>query len=80
MTCIILATIMAVSPFWGTRNAQIVVSQSTTTVEDARGAPKIRKLEKALDNFQRLLHKGKLTLPGITIEEPSSAARSAAQE
>jgi hypothetical protein len=71
MTSVIFAVIMACSPPADAQNAQIIASKPDTAVEEPAAKPRIHEPEKAVRNFRTLLKKGKLTLPGIVIEDVS---------
>jgi len=71
MTSLIFAVIMAISPAGEAQDAQLVAAKPDAAVEQPRVEPKVQKPEKAVRKFHHLLKKGKLTLPGIVVEEPS---------
>jgi hypothetical protein len=69
MTSLIFAVIMAISPAGEAQDAQLIAAKPDA-VEEPQTEPKINEPEKAVKNFHHLLKKGKLTLPGIVIDEP----------
>jgi hypothetical protein len=71
MTSLIFAVIMAISPAGEAEDAQLIAAKPDNAVEQPLVEPKIHEPEKAVKNFQHLLKKGKLTLPGIVIDESS---------
>jgi hypothetical protein len=71
MTSIIFAVIMAACPAGEAQDSQIIASKTQAAAEEPLAEPKIQKTDKAVSEFYRLLKKGKLTLPGILLEEPS---------
>lgn len=70
MTSLIFAVIIATSPAGEAQDAQLIAAKPDTVVEQPQAEPKIHEPEKAIKNFHHLLRKGKLTLPGIVIDEP----------
>ena len=70
MTSLIFAVIIATSPVGEAQDAKLIAAKPDA-VEEPRVEPKIHEPEKAVRNFHHLLKKGKLTLPGIVIDEPS---------
>jgi hypothetical protein len=71
MTSLIFAVIMAVYPAGEAQDAQLIAAKPDTAVEQPQAEPKMHEPEKALKNFHHLLKRGKLTLPGIVIDEPA---------
>jgi hypothetical protein len=71
MTSLIFAVIMAVYPVGDAQDAKLIAAKPDTAVEQPTAEPKIHEPKKAVKNFHHLLKKGKLTLPGIVVEEPS---------
>jgi hypothetical protein len=71
MTSLIFAVILATSPAGEAQDAQLIAAKPDTAVERPQAEPKMHEPEKALRNFHHLLKKGKLTLPGIVIDEPA---------
>ena len=71
MTSLIFAVIMAVYPAGEAQDAKLIAAKPDPVVERPSTEPKIHEPEKAVKNFHHLLKKGKLTLPGIVVEEPS---------
>ena len=69
MTSLIFAVIMAVSPIGEAQDTQLIAAKPDTAAEEPKVEPKIHEPEKAMKNFHHLLKKGKLTLPGIVIDE-----------
>jgi hypothetical protein len=70
MTSIIFAMIMALSPNSEAQDGQMVASKPAA-VEKPLVEPKTHQPEKAVRSFHHLLKKGKLTFPGIVIENLS---------
>jgi len=71
MTSLIFAVIMAVCPVGEAQDARLIAAKPDTVAETPEVEPKIHEPNKAVKNFHHLLKKGKLTLPGIVVEEPS---------
>jgi hypothetical protein len=71
MTSLIFAVIMAISPVGEAQEDDQLIAAKPDAAEEPRVEPKIHEPEKVLKYFKQLLKKGKLTLPGIVIEEPS---------
>ena len=71
MTSLIFAVIIATSPAGEAQDAQLIAAKPDSVAEQPRVEPRIHEPEKALRNFHHLLRKGKLTLPGIVIDEPA---------
>ena len=71
MTSFIFAVIMAIYPAGEAQDAQLIAAKPDTAVERPQAEPKMHEPEKSLRNFHHLLKKGKLTLPGIVIDEPA---------
>ena len=70
MTSLIFAVILAFSPAEGeAQDAHLIASKPVVTTTEQVAEPKINEPERAIRNFHRLLKKGKLTLPGIVIED-----------
>ena len=72
MTSIIFAVIMALSPNSEAQDGQMIAAKPDSVVEEPQVEPKTHEPEKAIRNFHHLLKKGKLTLPGIVIEDLST--------
>jgi hypothetical protein len=70
MTSLIFAVIMAVCPTGDAQDAKLIAAKPDTVAEQPKVEPKIHEPNKAVKNFHHLLKKGKLTLPGIVVEEP----------
>lgn len=71
MTSLIIAVIMAIYPAGEAQDTQLVAAKPDNAVEQQLVEPKIHEPKKAMKNFHHLLKKGKLTLPGIVIDEPA---------
>jgi hypothetical protein len=69
MTSLIFAVIMATSPSGEAQDANLIAAKPVVTTTEQVAEPKINEPERAIRNFHRLLKKGKLTLPGIVIED-----------
>ena len=71
MTSFIFAVIMAVCPVGDAQDAKLIAAKPDTVAEGTKVETKIHEPKKAVKNFHHLLKRGKLTLPGIVVEEPS---------
>jgi hypothetical protein len=71
MTSLIFAVIIASSPLGEAQDAQLIAAKPDNAAEQPAVEPKTHEPEKAVKNFHHLLKRGKLTLPGLVIEEPA---------